>query len=356
MRRSSLPTSEERRDLSLAVARPEVRADDAGAERFGGHAAVFNERTAIGNPLTWGFYEEVADGAFTKTLDEGDSRFLIDHDSYYVVARKSAGTLDLAQDKIGLEVDSALDDELSYVKDLKANLRNGNITGMSFGFYVMKDDWELESVELTDGTSAEVEVRIIREVRLIEVSAVTFPAYEATDAGLRSAVLALRSRGDVDAIARRAGFRPEMAVLLDEVRPARSIHVVNPAAAGIARNIEGLPLTNPDGVVPIAPVPPAAVPAELHVDDARDDTVETDAEGAEQPPVPSAVTPDPNDQRGEGEPGETTRTDPETPTDDVTEGEPAETTRTDHTPSEVARLRARRSVLATTYGLPMTAA
>lgn len=212
LRRQLTNSSEERRGLSLSEARVEVRADsDSEGERFLGHAAVFNSRTAIGNPLTWGFYEEIAAGAFTKTLQEGDARFLIDHDSYYVVARSSAGTLDLAQDKTGLRVDAALDDELSYVRDLKANLRNGNVTGMSFGFFVTKDDWSVEEVETSDGNSAEVEVRTIREVKLVEVSAVTFPAYEDTDAGLRSLVVpALRSRGDADAIARRAQYRPEL--------------------------------------------------------------------------------------------------------------------------------------------------
>lgn len=220
--RRSLTSSEERRGLTLSEARVEVRADEDGSNpRFAGHAAVFNSRTAIGNPLTWGFYEQIAAGAFTKTLAEGDARFLIDHDSYFVVSRASAGTLELAQDKIGLRVDSALDQNLSYVSDLVANLRNGNITGMSFGFYVVKDDWDVEEVETSDGNSAEVEVRTIREVKLVEVSAVTFPAYEDTDAGLRALVVpALRRRGDADAIARRAKFRPELAELLDDVEPA----------------------------------------------------------------------------------------------------------------------------------------
>ncbi len=218
MRRSSLPTDEERRGITLAAAGCEIRADDAGTERFFGHAAVFDQRTAIGNPLRWGFYEEVAPGAFTKTIAEGDARMLIDHDSYYVVSRVSAGTLDLAADKIGLAVDSALDTELTYVNDLKANLRNKNVTGMSFGFYVVKDEWFTETVETSDGQTAEVEVRRILEVRLIEVSSCTFPAYEQTDAGLRATVrTALRRRGDADAIRRRTQYLPELAELLDEV-------------------------------------------------------------------------------------------------------------------------------------------
>lgn len=214
--------TQERRRLSLSAAAAEIRQtrddDDAqAAERFRGYAAVFNSRTAIGNPLRWGFYEQIADGAFTKTLAEGDARMLIDHDSYYVVSRASAGTLDLAQDKRGLSVDSALDTDLSYVRDLQANLRNGNVTGMSFGFYVVKDDWETEKIETSDGQTAEVEVRTIREVKLIEVSAVTFPAYEDTDAALRHVATALVHRGDPAAIERRATYRPELRDLLQVI-------------------------------------------------------------------------------------------------------------------------------------------
>lgn len=209
-------TTEERRRLPLSTAGVSIRAaDDDGDERFVGYAAVFNVRAAIGNPLKWGFYEEIAPGAFTKTLTEGDQRMLIDHDSYYVVSRVSAGTLHLAQDAKGLPVDSALDTELSYVSDLKANVRNKNITGMSFGFYVVKDEWGSEEIEVPGYTDpVEVEVRTIREVRLIEVSAVTFPAFEETEAGLRSVASALAHRGDVDAVERRAVHKPELRDLL----------------------------------------------------------------------------------------------------------------------------------------------
>ncbi|MEU0522759.1 HK97 family phage prohead protease [Streptomyces niveus] len=209
--------TEERRRLSLSAADVVIRAE-GGAERFGGYAAVFNSRTSIGNPLRWGFYEEIADGAFTKTLTEGDARMLIDHDSYYVVSRVSAGSLLLAEDDHGLAVDSALDHDLSYVSDLRANVRNRNITGMSFGFYVIKDEWNSEPVEIEGADPVQVDVRIIREVRLVEVSAVTFPAYTDTAAELKAVARALDHRGDLAAVEARAEFRPE---LLDMVHISR---------------------------------------------------------------------------------------------------------------------------------------
>lgn len=171
-----------------------TRADDNDAPRsFAGHAAVFNSRTAIGNPLSWGWYEEIAPGTFTKTIQEGDARMLIDHDPRALVARVSAGDLRLAEDSVGLAVDADLDSDLSYVRDLTVNLERGRITGMSFGFRVIKDDWDTETVSTSDGQSVEVDVRTIREVQLVEVSPVTFPAYEDTDAGLRSTCETVRS-------------------------------------------------------------------------------------------------------------------------------------------------------------------
>src|SRR5689334_17971869 len=106
----------ELRDRSRDEAGIVIRAADTetNAQQFVGHAAVFNSRTAIGNPLTWGFYEEVNAGAFTKTLKEGDARFLVDHDTSLLVARISAGDLRLAEDDLGLAVDADLDSEVSY--------------------------------------------------------------------------------------------------------------------------------------------------------------------------------------------------------------------------------------------------
>jgi hypothetical protein len=97
------------------------------------------------------------------------------------------------------------------VKDLVRNLDRRRVTGMSFGFEVIRDEWTTEIVETNDGNSAEVEVRRINEVRLWEVSAVTFPAYDETDAALR----AVLTRSDPDPLGRRS-------TLLDRPAPAEA--------------------------------------------------------------------------------------------------------------------------------------
>lgn len=187
MRRASpLMAGEDRRDLPLAHAGVEIRGADAGDPRFTGYAVKFDSRTLIG-ALPWGFYEEFAPGAFAKTLGELDQRMLIQHDPYFVVSRRAAGTLRLAQDVTGLAVDSDLDRDLSYVADLMRNIDNGNITGMSFQFRAVKDTWsEVQVAESSDGKPVMAELRRVVEAALPEVSPVTFPAYEDTEVGLRA--------------------------------------------------------------------------------------------------------------------------------------------------------------------------
>lgn len=224
-----LPATERRR-LDLGASGFHVRAADGDdtAPVFEGYAAKFNERTAIGNPLRWGFYEEVAPSAFTKTLQEADVRFLVDHDTRLLVARTSADDLRLSTDRTGLAVVADLDTELSYVRDLVRNLEKRRITGMSFGFEVVKDDWATETVETNDGNTTEVEVRTLLEVKLWEVSAVTFPAYDSTEAAVRSVATALVRRGDDDAIRRHAEHKPELLQYVDVDEPAATTRQTTP--------------------------------------------------------------------------------------------------------------------------------
>jgi HK97 family phage prohead protease len=203
---------EETRALPADVAGMEIRSaeDESSEDRFHGYAMVWNSRAAIGDPYTVGFYEQCSPGMVTKTLREGDQRFFLDHNPFYIVSRRSAGTLSLTSDDHGLVVDSALDDRLSYVRDFKANVDNRNITGMSFGMKVVKDSWAKERVTRSDGQDLDVEVRTLLEVQLVEVSAVTFPAYGSTQASLKTIATALRQRGDLEAIECRAQWCPEL--------------------------------------------------------------------------------------------------------------------------------------------------
>lgn len=145
---------------------------------FFGHAALFNRATWIG-PKKWGFREQVAPGAFARTINDHDVRFLYNHEPDSVMARSSAGDLRLSEDEVGLRTEADLAPDDLDVQRIVPKLRNKHVTQMSFGMEVIRDEWE------TDPDTGD-ETRTILEVKLWDVSPVTFPAYEDTDAALRS--------------------------------------------------------------------------------------------------------------------------------------------------------------------------
>lgn len=170
----------------------EIRQVDDAAESIGfkGHAALFGVRTWIGPPK-WGFWEEIRSGAFKKTIAEGDARMLFNHDPNFPLARASVssgpGSLRLKEDKQGL-LDEADMLPTSYARDLAIALEAKVVTGQSFSFLPVREEWSLTD----DGD----DVRTLIEVQLFDVGPVTFPAYEETDAALRALTAEL---DDVDA-------------------------------------------------------------------------------------------------------------------------------------------------------------
>lgn len=170
----------------------EIRAAEEGGMTISGYAAVFNVRTEIGDG-GWKFIEVIAPGAFAAAVT-GDVRALIDHDTGRVIGRSSAGTLRLSEDAKGLKVEIDLPDTTDG-RDLQELVKRGDISGMSFGFMVRKESW--------DETGA-VPVRTIEAVDLYEVSAVAFPAYDATTVGIakRSFNAARRERNHNSALRR----------------------------------------------------------------------------------------------------------------------------------------------------------
>jgi HK97 family phage prohead protease len=165
----------------------ELRAEGDETPHIRGHAAVFNQDSV---PLfEWGgerLIERIEPGAFTKTIQESDIRALVNHDPNYVLGRNKAKTLELAEDKRGLAIDNT-PPATTWARDLMVSMNRGDIDQMSFGFEIVKERWERE---VDVDTKVVTHIRTLLEVRLWDVSVVTFPAYPDTDAQVRSLVAA----------------------------------------------------------------------------------------------------------------------------------------------------------------------
>ncbi|MBD9636092.1 HK97 family phage prohead protease [Ensifer sp. ENS07] len=148
----------------------EARAEDE-KRTLAGYAAVFNSDTSIGD---W-WIERIAPGAFAGTIG-GDIRALVDHNMGRVIGRTKSGTLRLKEDAHGLRVEIDVPNTTDG-NDLWTLVERGDISGMSFGFRVTKQEWD---------ETGDMPVRTIQAVDLFEVSAVAFPAYDDTTLGKRS--------------------------------------------------------------------------------------------------------------------------------------------------------------------------
>tara|TARA_Y100000033_G_scaffold44773_1_gene47573 strand:+ start:42 stop:1727 length:1686 start_codon:yes stop_codon:yes gene_type:complete len=140
---------------------------------FTGYASVFNSPYSVADSR--GVYNEIVNqGAFTKTLSERDDvKFLINHDGI-PLARTKSGTLELREDEHGLFVKAKLDESNPRVAEISSALKRGDLSEMSFGFHAIKDEF-----------SDSGETRTLKELRLLDVSVVTWPANPATLATVR---------------------------------------------------------------------------------------------------------------------------------------------------------------------------
>lgn len=154
---------------------------DGTLGRLVGYAAVFNTDTVI---ESWEgrFIERIAPDAFNKTLAERADKVkvLFNHGFDPSIGDKPLGKPEVMEPRRrGLWTETPLDDT-SYNRDLVASLRSGALDGMSFRFSVMDEEWVQPDDE------GGMPTRTLRAVRLYEFGPVTFPAYEATTAGVRA--------------------------------------------------------------------------------------------------------------------------------------------------------------------------
>lgn len=189
--------TEQREKREIAYTNLEVRME-GDSPRFMGYAAMWDSPS---EPLPW--TEFVRQGAFAKTINDGaDVRLLVNHEGV-PLARTKSGTMRLVEDERGLWVEADLDPANPLAAGVISAMRRGDLSQMSFAFETIKDSW-----------SDDRRTRELREVRLYDVSIVTYPAYEQTIANIRSRIdtesvtvattpLALR-KAQIDLARRRA--------------------------------------------------------------------------------------------------------------------------------------------------------
>lgn len=170
----------------------ELRTDTGEDEspRIRGYAALFDTWS---EDLGW-FREKIKPGAFLNTIKEADIRALWNHDPNYVLGRNKSETLQLREDEKGLAVDIAPPDT-QWARDLMTSMKRQDINQMSFAFQTIRDEWNYDSDPLE---------RTLVECKLFDVAVVTYPAYPATSAAVRSLLIEAGNSEDIIALIVRA--------------------------------------------------------------------------------------------------------------------------------------------------------
>lgn len=170
-----------KKDLERRSYNFEIRAEENdGTAIITGRPIVYNSKTDLG------WFDEVIELGALDGADLTDVRFLVNHDISKIPLARSRrnngnSTMQFSVDQQGLNLDWVkLDVENnSEARALYSAVQRGDISGMSFMFSIDQERWEnLESEHPT---------RHIEKIgSVVEVSAVTFPAYDTTTIDARS--------------------------------------------------------------------------------------------------------------------------------------------------------------------------
>lgn len=160
-----------------------------------GYAAVFDQDTEI-NSWEGHFNERIAPGAFKKTLRERKPVMQFDHGRDARTGSVPIGVFDeIREDGKGLFVNARVFDN-PVVEPIRQAIEAQAISGMSFKFRVVRDEWRDNAGKIVRGDQLLQLLygdagdrgplqRTIKEVQLSEAGPVVFPAYAGTSVGVR---------------------------------------------------------------------------------------------------------------------------------------------------------------------------
>lgn len=191
----------------------EIRAenDDDHGHILTGRPIVYGQRTDLG------WYDEIIEAGALDATDLKDVRFLVNHDTSMIPLARSRNntansTMQMIVDAEGMNIRVDLDTENNTeAKSLYSAVSRNDIDGMSFMFVVDKEEW--------DDAKSQHPTRRIRSIKqVVEVSAVTFPAYSATS---------IQARGLADALdSAKASLDSERKRLAEIERKKKKIRIL----------------------------------------------------------------------------------------------------------------------------------
>lgn len=163
------------RGLCEARFRPEFRLNNDGTCSIHGYATVYDFPYEVMGGPPYGWVETITRGACMRSVANGaDVRLLINHEGI-PLARTKSGTLKLESDEIGLySLAQGLDMRSPTVQSLISAMQRGDMDEMSFAFRAEEQDWNEDYTE-----------RYITQVKLYDVSVVTYPANPAATSAVR---------------------------------------------------------------------------------------------------------------------------------------------------------------------------
>ncbi|OLZ72565.1 phage prohead protein [Streptomyces amritsarensis] len=195
------------RDLTRSAPfrfRAAAEPDDGDGRTLSGYAAVFGRDTEI-DSWEGTFTETIRKGAFRKTIRESTPVMQFDHGHHPLIGSIPIGAIeDLREDDEGLYVQARLSENW-LIEPVREAIANQTVTGMSFRFEVVRDEWRdaagklVKPEELMDllwmpGDRGPLRRELV-ELKCRELGPVVFPAYAGTS-------VSVRARGMADELAR----------------------------------------------------------------------------------------------------------------------------------------------------------
>ena len=198
----------ERRAYSFEV-RAERREDES---IISGRPIVYEAETDIA-----GLFKEIISRGALDGADLTDVRFLVNHNTSMIPLARSRrnngnSTMQLSVDYEGMSIETKLDTENNAdARSLYSAVERGDITGMSFMFSIEDEEWE--------NIDSDYPTRRIKKIgSVVEVSAVTWPAYEQTEIYSRSKEALENARSVVETARRQNGASLESELELEKAK------------------------------------------------------------------------------------------------------------------------------------------